>query len=485
MNSIVETIYRHNLETPDKTAVIAEDMTVNYAQLWNYIKSVSALIKNEISRGDRVLVESNHTVEFLACCYGVHLAGGVHVPFEARTPDKRIQEIADELSAALIIKGEHPLAYFDTDMASLKPVDDSEVVFPEREMLAEILFTTGTTGKSKGVMVTHNGQMNMAETCNAVLNYSKDNLWLIPTPMNHAAGLRKTHMSLVHGSSVLLLKGFTNVKRFFECIRDYHVTSIYLPPSAVHYILALAPNELGKYKDQLDFLYSSSAAMPQVDKEKLMAQLPDTRMFDAYGGSEVGAVCYIDFNHVTDKKGAVGKPNPGVDIWTTDENHVPIQGTKENPGIIAIRSNTVMAGYWGEPELTKATIQDGILYMSDLGYIGEDGYLYLIGRAGDVINVGGYKVAPVEVEDVALRFENINACACIPYQDKMMGTAVKMYIETKDGNPIDVKELSKFIGVNLEAYKIPKRFEYIDTIPMTFNGKIDRKKLIAYDREKK
>lgn len=483
-NSIVETIYRHSLENPDKTAVIAEDKTVSYSELWSYIKSVSALIGEKIEKGDRVLVEANHTIEFLACCYGVHLAGGVHVPFESRTPDLRIQEIADELGAALIIKGEHPLATFGKELDSLDEIADTDVTFPERSMLAEILFTTGTTGKSKGVMITHDGQMNMAETCNQVLDYSKDNLWLIPTPMNHAAGLRKTHMSFVNGSSVLLLRGFTNVKRFFDYIRDYHVTSIYLPPSAVHYILALAPNELEKYKDQIDFLYSSSAAMPQVDKEKLMAQLPDTRMFDAYGGSEVGAICYIDFNHVKDKKGSVGKPNPGVDIFICDEEHNPIQANKDNPGIIAIRSNTAMAGYWGEPELTKQTIQDGVLYMSDLGYIGEDGYLYLIGRAGDVINVGGYKVAPTEVEDVALRFPGIDACACIPYIDRNMGTAVKMYIQKKEGEEVNTRELSKFIGTLLEGYKIPKRFEFIDKIPMTFNGKIDRKNLIKFDREK-
>jgi len=345
-------------------------------------------------------------------------------------------------------------------------------------MLQEILFTTGTTGKSKGVMITHYGQMNMCESQNAVLNYSEDNVWLIPTPMNHAAGLRKTHMSMVRGSTVVLMDGFKNLKLFFSNMREYGVTSLYLPPSAVHYILMLASKELAKFDEQLDFLYSSSSALPGGDKEKLIELLPHVRKFDAYGGSEVGAVVYIDYNAIRGDGRCVGKPNPGVDVFIVDENYQPMKSSEGNPGIIAIRSNTVTAGYWNEPELTAQTIHDGVIYMSDLGYISDEGYLYLVGRRDDVINVGGLKVAPTEVEDIAQRYEKIAECACIPFEDKAYGKCLKMFVVMKDGNAFDASEVVSYLESKLEAYKIPKFVECVAEIPKTFNGKIDRKKLI-------
>lgn len=482
--SIVKSIYEHSISRADKTAIIAPDMTVNYSQLWQLINAAAQKLKEKgLEKGDRVILEASHSVEFMVMCYAVHLAGGVHVPVENGVPEERVNEIADEIAPKIIITGEHPTEYFGMSLENLFDVPATELEFPHEETLQEILFTTGTTGKSKGVMITHYGQMNMCVSQNAVLDYSIDNVWLIPTPMNHAAGLRKTHMSMVRGSSVVLMNGFTNLRQFFANIRDYGVTSIYLPPAGVHYILMLASKELAKYDEQLDFLYSSSAALPGGDKEKLISVLPSVRKFDAYGGSEVGAVCYIDYNANRDNTRCVGKPNPGVDIYIVDEHYNKMDNaTADNPGIIAIRSNTVTAGYWNEPEITANTIIDGVIYMTDLGYI-EDGYLYLVGRRDDVINVGGLKIAPTEVEDVVLRHESVNECVCIPYEDKRFGKVVKMLVVVKDGYELNAEELATYIGDNLEDYKVPKFIEAVNEIPRTFNGKIDRKKIIKMYNE--
>ena len=480
MRSIVKSIYDHSKQTPNKYAIIASDRIVNYADLWKCIQGVAATFKEiGICEGDRIILEAAHTVEFMICCYAIHLCKGVHVPVEKNVPDDRIEEIASEITPKMILKGPHPLASLGLTYADLMNKDVAITDFPKEDMLQEILFTTGTTGKSKGVMVTHYAQMNMCESQNAILNYSKDNVWLIPTPMNHAAGLRKTHMSMVHGSTVLLVDGFKNLKLFFDNMRQYHVTSLYLPPSAVHYILMLAAKELAKFDEQLDFLYSSSSALPGGDKEKLSEILPHVRKFDAYGGSEVGAVCYIDYNSVHRGMGCVGKANPGVDIFIVDEDFKPFKASKDNPGIIAIRSNTVTAGYWNEPELTANTIHDGVIYMSDLGYIDEEGYLFLTGRRDDVINIGGLKIAPTEVEDATLRFPSIAECACTAFEHSRLGKCLKMYIVLKKGFELDEIELTEYLETKLEAYKIPKIFEVIPEIPKTFNGKIDRKKLIA------
>ncbi|MBE6038982.1 MAG: acyl--CoA ligase [Anaerofustis stercorihominis] len=477
MKSLVECIYHHSLEQPEKVAIIGTDITVNYSQLWKLTSSVAGLLKEKgLKKGDRVILEADHTIEFLACCYGIHLAGGVHVPVENAVPEARVNEIASEIQPAMIITGAHPFEYFGTSFDELFAMSCDNWEFPTSDMLQEILFTTGTTGKSKGVMITHYAQMNMCVSQNKTLNYSKDNMWLIPTPMNHAAGLRKTHMSMERGSSVVLIKGFTNLKLFFDAMREYKVTSIYLPPAGVHYILQLASKELAKYNDQLDFLYSSSSALPGGDKEKLIDTLPDVRKFDAYGGSEVGAVCYIDYNAHRGDARCMGKPNEGAEVYIVDEHYNRIDATEDEPGIIAIKSNTVTAGYWNEPVLTANTIQNGVIYMSDLGYIDDEGYLYLVGRRDDVINIGGLKIAPTEVEDVALRHPTVDECVLISYEDKFKGKTLKMLVKLNEGYELDVEGLISHLEENLEAYKVPKAIETIDEIPRTFNGKIDRKK---------
>ena len=480
MRSIVKSIYEHSLSQPRKTALIAPDRTVDYATLWKMVAGMAALLKEKgLNKGERVILEANHSVEFLVMCYGIHLAGGVHAPVEHAAPAERVTAIAEEITPSMTLTGEHPLDNFGVTLDELAAYDGPLPEFPTEDMLQEILFTTGTTGKSKGVMITHYGQMNMCESQNTVLNYSQDNVWLIPTPMNHAAGLRKTHMSMVRGSTVLLMAGFTNLKLFFDNIKNHHVTSIYLPPSGVHYVLMLGAKELAKYNDQLDFLYSSSSALPGGDKEKLISLLPDVRKFDAYGGSEVGAVCYIDYNAVSGDTKCVGKANPGVDIYIVDEHYNRMDdATADNPGIIAIRSNTVTAGYWNEPEMTANTIKDGVIYMTDLGYI-DNGYLYLVGRRDDVINVGGLKIAPTEVEDVALRHDMVDECVCIPYEDRVYGRVVKMLVKLNAGYELDTKALSDYLLEKLEAYKIPKYIVAVEEIPRTFNGKIDRKRIIA------
>lgn len=481
MRSIVNCIYQHSCQHPQKMAIIGTDIAVDYQKFWKLITACATVLKqNGIDKGDRIILEASHTVEYLVCVYGIQLAGGIDVPVENGSPKERVDEISKEIAPKLIMMGKHPLSVFGKSLDELSVLDNMSVVFPEENQLQEILFTTGTTGKSKGVMVTHFAQMNMCESQNAVLNYSEDNVWLIPTPMNHAAGLRKTHMSMVKGSTVLLVEGFKNLKLFFESMKMYKVTSLYLPPSAVHYILMLASKELAKYDDQLDFLYSSSSALPGGDKEKLIELLPHVRKFDAYGGSEVGAVCYIDYNSVNRGPGCVGKANDGVDIFIVDEDYKPMNASKDNPGIIAIRSNTVTAGYWNEPDITASTIQDGVIYMTDLGYIDDDGYLFLVGRRDDVINIGGLKVAPTEVEDVVLRHPSVADCACVPYEDKMCGRVLKMYVVMKCGLSFDPMDITSYLETKLEAYKLPKFIECIKEIPKTYNGKIDRKKLIAY-----
>ena len=150
---------------------------------------------------------------------------------------------------------------------------------------------------------------------------------------------------------------------------------------------------------------------------------------------------------------------------------------------MAFKGDMNMCGYYKEPEITKEALENGNIYTNDLGYVGEDGLVYLLGRKGDVINMGGLKIAPTEIEEVVVTHEKIKDCACIPIKDEITGEAPKLFVVMNEGCEFDQKEIAKFMLNKLEAFKVPKVFEVIDEIPRTFNGKIIRKKLKELDMQ--
>ena len=475
-------------ETPSKPAVIVNDQVCSYELLaLNNRKAAQFLQARGIKEGDRVIVESDHILPYIYVWYGIQLLGATFVPLEKNTPSLRIEEIAKELEATTIItltsREDLPASLALCDiMQEIEALSgDFTPVESQDSSLAEILFTTGTTGKSKGVMVSYSNQINIALAGIETTNIQQDNVWLIPTPMNHAAGLRKAHIALAVGSTVCLLEGFRNFKQYFETIRKHNVTSLYLPPSAIHMLLAMASKELEALKGQLRFIYSSSTAYPETDKEKMRALLPDVYMYNCFGCSEVGVVCTDEFCVSGGSKytGSVGKPNSLSEIVILDEDGNEIKDSSpEKTGLCAIRSKSVMQGYWNEPEQTAKALKNGMLVMSDICYFAPNGELILVGRSNDTINLGGFKVAPLEVEEVVLRVPCVDECLLIP-MTVGGNMALKLLVVLKEGMELDEKAIRETITKNLEPYKLPKRIMVVDEILKTFNGKIDRKQMIA------
>lgn len=488
LKSVSLMIQKFGAETPDKTAIIVNDDKVDYKTLAKNIRRAANYLKAlGIKAGERVVVEADHLLEYVYVWYGIQLLGATFVPVEKATPSQRIEEIQKELDAIMVItldKREDIVnALVLSEIATEIMAQSCDFTSPEinENDLSEILFTTGTTGKSKGVMVSYSNQINVAKAGIETTNIKEDNVWLIPTPMNHAAGLRKVHIALSVGSTVVLLEGFRNFKLYFETIRKNNVTSLYLPPSAIHLLLAVASKDLESLAGQLRFIYSSSTAYPETDKEKMRKLLPNVYMYNCFGSSEVGVACTDEFCVSGGSKyaGSVGKPNSYSEIVILDENGNEIKNSSpQNAGLCAIRSKSVMQGYWNDPEQTAKAIKNGMLVMSDICYFAENGELILIGRSNDTINLGGLKVAPLEIEEVVMRAECVDECLLIPIT-RAGNTALKLLVVLKEGAELDQNEIRTLISENLESYKSPKQIEVVDEIIKTFNGKIDRKQMIA------
>ncbi len=483
--SVALTIQQFAKETPTKVALIANDVKCDYNTLAELNrKTARYLQKNGICAGDRIVVEADHTIEYVAFEYGIQLLGATFVPVEKNTPSARAVEIANELDAKLIVTLtsrddiDGAWALDDTIKQIENESDDFVAAEPNPDSLAEILFTTGTTGKSKGVMVSFANQVNIALAGIETTNIKEDNVWLIPTPMNHAAALRKVHIAMAVGSTTVLLEGFRNFKQYFKTIEDYGVTSLYLPPSAIHLMLAVASKNFEALNGKLRFIYSSSTAYPETDKEKMRALMPDVYMYNCFGCSEAGVVCTDEFCVSGGSKyaGSVGVPNSYSQIIILDDDGNEIKDSSpDNAGLCAIKSKSVMQGYWNEPEQTAKAIKNGMLVMSDICYFAPNGELILIGRSNDTINLGGLKVAPLEVEEVVRRADCVDECLLIPTKN----SALKLLVVLKEGKELDEAKIRDIIAKNLEPYKMPKKIEVIDEIIKTFNGKVDRKQMIA------
>lgn len=486
--SIVECIARHSYEQPDKLCLADTSKALTYKEVWKNIYGLSRYLTDSgIKKGDCIVIECTQNADFMICEFAIQLAGAVFVPLEKNAAVSRVSEIAGDVEAKLLI-AKKPL--IDTvpfmDIASVsdyihaEEIDLAAVTFPAAEDTAEILFSTGTTGKSKGIELSHGNDFALAENVKYGTQMKPDNVELIPMPLSHSHGLRRTYGNMLNGSSAVFSNGVTFVKQVFNLMDQYHVTSMDLSPSNLSIIFKLSQDKLGDYADVMDYIQLGSAPLPETDKVHLAKILPKTRLYNFYGSTEAGCSCLLDFNEMAGKPGCIGKPAVNAQFIVVDENRndITATATAEEPGFLASSGSINMKGYWKAPELTDEAMADGFIYTKDLGYIDEDGLVYMLGRKDDVINFGGVKIAPEEIESIVVKHENIKDCACIPIKDALTGQAPKLYIAVKDPESYELKAFKSWLQKNLDANKQPKVIEIIDEIPRTFNGKIQRKKLM-------
>lgn len=489
--SVVEYIAIHAHKQPDVAAVIAEGRITNYKTLWNYIRGFSTFLQEvgSVKKGDRVVVMASQSLSFAICYFATHLAGGIFVPTERNLNIEGLERIIKSVEPKVLIVNElNDVKIFESLTLSMRQIVDisdayfsenATFTFPVMRDSSDILFTTGTTGSSKGVELAHKTLVATAENLIYGLEMKSDTCILVPGPLNHANPIRKLFTTMVNGSTIVILNGMTNVKAFFDALNHVNGTAACcLPPAAIRTLFQITGDKLKDYADRIDFIESATAPLPEPDKIRLGQLLPKTRLYNNYGSSESASVCMYDYSHYPGKENCVGKAMPNSHILIVNDNKEEINSSKEHMGLLACQGDVNMKGYWREPELTNQVLQNGIVYTSDIGYIDSDGFIYVMGRKGDVINVGGLKVSPTEVEAAALGYDDINDCICVPVEDKITGNAVKLCVVLKPGVSLDPRRIRNYLKSRIENYKLPKYIETIEKVPRTYNGKIDRKKLI-------
>lgn len=487
--SIIEALKINSEKTPDKLCVGDKRNQATYKQFWNMVeKAATFLNENGVKKGDIVVIRGAQKVEFLLGVFAVQLLGGAVCPLEKAIKDDRILEIMEFVDSNIyladkLVKNERVNNISLKEL--FKTVQDEEnqikpftFAFPKKGDLSEILFTTGTTGKSKGIEVTCDCNVVIAQNVMDSVQMEKDEVELITTPMNHSLAIRRAYGAIYNGSSVVLTDGIKFVEDFFRLLDAYKITAITFVPAILEQVLKFAKDRFATYDEQLHYIQLGSAPLSENNKEILGKMFPTTRLYNTYGATESGCTVILEFSKYGAKQKCIGRTTVNTEILFVDENRNVVDASLEKPGILAFKGGMNMKGYYKEPEITAEVMDEqGIVYTNDLGYLGEDGLVYLLGRQGEVINMGGIKIAPTEIEEVVLKHEMIKDCACIPIPDEITGEAPKLFVVLNEGYEFHQKELSKYMLLKLESLKVPKVFEVIDEIPRTFNGKIIRKQL--------
>ncbi len=524
--SIVENLAHHALANPDKLCLADERKALTYKEVWDAACGLAIKLESlGVSREKCVVVECNQSVDYMVCEFAVHLLKGIFVPLEKNAALPRILEITGETEALVHVANkeipELDIPHMEIDSLCdfafgrelngvyYASIEDLDVVdFPAANDVSEILFSTGTTGKSKGIVLTHGNDVAIAENVCYGVKMKPDNVEMIPMPTSHSHGLRRTYGNIANGSSVVFVDNLMLLKKVFAMMDEYRVTSMDLSPSMLGIIFKLSKDRLGDYADVLDYIQLGSAPLSEEDKNHLSRILPRTRLYNFYGSTEAGCSCLMDFNEAQKSKGCIGKPATNSEFIIVDENRNEIKSSIDNLGFLASRGAINMKEYFRAPELTAEAMPNGdYIYTKDLGYIDEDGFVYMLGRKDDVINFGGVKISPEEIESMVIKNDIIRDCACVPVDDPLTGQAPKLYIVLNDGaseilgsdrssdagtsnedasedaeapqKAYDAKAFRLFLTEVLDANKQPKYIEVIDEIPRTFNGKIKRKVLMA------
>ena len=478
-HSIVEAIRRHASERPEHTAVIASDGCLTYQALWDRSRGFAAHLSREgLQKGECVVMRAEQTCAFAVCHLATHLSGGIFTPVEKRAPEARLYEILAQTGACLVISAsdEGIPGRIDSSLA-LFPLKVQDFPLPDGGDPAELLFTTGTTGASKGVLLSHRSVAAVAENLVHGMGYKEDTLLAVPGPVSHANAIRKLASTFLNGSTILLLDGMNDLAAFFRALDEHPVTALCLPPSAIRLILALSGDRLGRYADRIDFVESGTAPLSESDKARMKALLPKSRLFNSYGTSEAGSCCMYDYNHMEGGAGCIGYPAVNARFEIVDDERRPIESSPGRTGLIAIRGDMMMMGYWRDPALTEETLSDGRLYTSDIGYLDEGGMVHLLGRQGDVINVAGRKVTPDAIEQAALALSDVADCGCAKASDPLTGEAPVLYVVMKPERPFNPADIRSALAQRLEDYMLPRRIHQRDKLPKAENGKLQRKLL--------
>jgi acyl-CoA synthetase (AMP-forming)/AMP-acid ligase II len=501
-------------------AVVDGTRRIGYVQLRDMVTDAArALLASGIERGDRVAVWAPNSLEWIVAALGVTTAGGVLVPVNTRFRGAEAAYVLARSGARVLftVRG-----FLDTDYPALLAKAGVEIPALEHTVLlagdadadaiawdaflargaavseaavvdrvasvgtddpCDVVFTSGTTGNPKGVIMTH------AQTLRAYLDWCDwaglrpGDRYLIANPFFHIFGYKAGCLaSLMRGATIFPVAVF-DAGAVLELVERERISVLPGPPT-IYQSLLVHPDRARRDISTLRLAVTGAADIPVELIRRVREELPFERIRTGYGLTEAGTVTGSkpddDFEHVAT---TVGVPWSGFEVRTVDD-----AGTATapgEPGEVVIRGETVMRGYFEDPEATAAAIDaGGWLHTGDLGTFDDDGYLCIVGRIKDMFIVGGFNAYPAEIENLLLRHPRISQVAVIGVPDARLGEVGMAFVVLDPGPPLEASEVVEWSRAEMANFKVPRFVEFVDALPMNATGKVVKDDLRAWAMKK-
>ncbi|HZU40060.1 MAG TPA: AMP-binding protein [Solirubrobacteraceae bacterium] len=447
--------------------------------------------------GERVVVTMANCPEVGIAYNGLWRAGAVVTPATFLLPEPELRHVIADAGASAVITTPEFLGKVTAAVEGLEHVrfvacagECGPEAIPLHELeqgepaaiaprgddeLAALLYTGGTTGRAKGVMLSHRNLWFTGAAATAASHIEGVNRALATLPLSHSYGILVTiaGMHSPEAGVAVLLRWF-NAKTFLELVAEHRLQISALVPSM---LALLAAEELERYDlSSLQILTSGGAPLAPELVAEWARRVPHVTIRQGYGLTESAAL--ISTTPVGEgKPGSVGRPVPGGELRIVDEDGIEVEPGEV--GEIICRSPAIMQGYWNSPEATDEALRDGWLYTGDLGYVDEDGYLFVVDRKKDLIIRNGFNVYPRDVEDALVEHPAVAMAGVVGRPDPRHGEEVVAFVSLNAGQILRGEDLIGWARERIGGYKYPREVHIVSAVPLTPVGKIDRKALRA------
>lgn len=500
---------------PGKRALVCGPAGLTYRELDTHSTRLAwSLAAAGLKRGDRAVIFLENSPEAVISIYAILKSGGVFVIVDSASPAKYLAHIIKDCgsrhlithvdkesvvrSAARDVGGlftiwvgpncpaasrteeipwENALA-FQAETRALPRVLDVD--------LAALIYTSGSTGRPKGIMSTHHNMVSAARSIIQYIGNSPDDVILDALPLAFDYGLYQVLMGVMFGGTVVLEKPTGYIAPLIDRIEEEKVTGLPVVPSLSAMFMRLKRFPAKKLSS-LRYITNTGALWPESHIRMFREKLPNVKIFSMYGLTECKRVSFLPPELVDKHAGAVGRAMPNCEAEVVDGTRQPV-GPGET-GELVVRGSNVMQGYWNDPELTRRVFREGRwpadrrLHTGDLFRIGEDGFLYFVGRMDDLVKCSGRRVSPREVEEALASMAAVAEAAALAVPDEIGGNVMATFVVTEQGTPADAASLRRLLEPMLEPYKLPKYVWFLESMPKMPNGKTDRKRLQAMAAE--
>lgn len=461
---------------PEKSAIVAGDTRITYAQLEKRAAASAQCIAAQV-KSHRVGLLCPNSPQFVEIFLGALWAGKTVavLPTLAPAPLLKLMAVESRLEAVIAPPELRPRLVevgVPTLACETGEADPSQVKTAERgEEAAVILYTSGTTGRPKSVLLSEQNILSNAEGCRIATGFNDQQVMLAILPLFHAYGLTVTILlPLVTGATVVIPDRFIP-RSVLQLIEKEKISCLVAVPSQYR-VLAKEPADFDA--SSLWLCIAGAERLPEHVAQDFQQRFGHP-VVQGYGATEISPVVSLNLPE-TNRFGSVGKPLPGLRVTIRDDNDAVVPATQV--GEVCVEGTGVMLGY-NDPEATARKIRNRVLHTGDKGFFDPDGYLHLVGRADDLVKVSGEKVYPAEVETALEEVPGVDEAAVIAIPDEKHGARLHAFVQLKPGTAMNDADLRTAVRGSLEPYKIPRSFAIIEALPRTPTGKTDKKALAA------